>query len=83
MSWLPRLADHEGYISDSNYRYLKDIEETLWDANLLNPQAQIILSTHRARQAHSLTGYMVNNELGGNQTKINIAKAYLKANGIQ
>jgi hypothetical protein len=25
VNWLPRLAEHEHYISDSNYRYLKDI----------------------------------------------------------
>jgi hypothetical protein len=30
-----------------------------------------------------LTGYLINNELGNNQTMIKIAKAYLKLNGIQ
>ncbi|MDQ6864122.1 MAG: hypothetical protein M3044_09885 [Thermoproteota archaeon] len=30
-----------------------------------------------------LTGYLTQNELGNNQTMINIAKAYLKLSGIQ
>src|SRR2546421_12312411 len=30
-----------------------------------------------------LTGYLTHNELGNNQTMINVAKAYLKLSGIQ